>query len=350
MIEAEAIPLHVVTGFLGAGKTALINRLLRTSELADTLVIVNEWGEISLDHLLYETIPGDVISMASGCLCCTLRGDLVDCLLDLLARRDSGSLARFKRVVLETTGLAEPGPILHALMADRVLSQRFRLAGVATLVDAANGLATLGAHRESARQAALADRLALTKSDLIEGHERGARLEALRAALRDLNPFAPMFDVAAGEFGPAELMAEADEIRFADEPSRDQPHADSLRSYAFTAEAPVSGLAFTRFLTLLWAMLGPRLLRVKGLVRLADDESEPLVIHGAQHVFHTPRRLAAWPDGDRRTRIVVIADGVERREIERLWGALSPEPEIDAPDLAALTESPLAPRAGGLLA
>jgi G3E family GTPase len=347
--DAEVIPLHVVTGFLGGGKTTLINRLLRARELVDTLVIVNEWGEIGLDHLLFEAVAGEVISLDSGCLCCALRGDLVDRLGDLARRRDSGAGAPFARVVLETTGLADPAPILRALTADPIVATRFRLSGVTTLVDAVNGLATLGAHREAQRQIALADRIGLTKTDLIAGPVRGARLAALRAALSALNPFAPMFDVAAGELGAAEFLAEPVGISLADAAPSALPHPASLRAFAFAAGKPVGAPAFARFQTLLHAMLGPRLLRIKGLVALAEHPDQPLVIHGAQHVFHAPRRLAAWPDGDRRTRVVVIVDGVERAAIDRLWGALSGEPQIDAPDFAALSENPLAPRLGGLL-
>jgi len=347
-LSPSAIPLHVVTGFLGAGKTSLINRLLGAPELADALVIVNEWGEIGLDHLLYEKLSGEAISLNSGCLCCSLRGDLVDCLRDLAARRDAGALTPFSRVVLETTGLADPAPILLALAADPLVAARFRLAGVTTLVDAANGLPTLDAHREARRQAALADRLALTKTDLIAEAERVARLAPLRARLAELNPFAPLADVAAGELDPTAFLAEP---AFA-QPRDLKPgpaHSASLASYAFVASEPIGAPAFARFQSVLHAMLGPRLLRVKGLVQLADDPGQPLAIQGAQHVYHPPRRLARWPDGARQTRLIVIVDGVERAAVERLWRALSPTPQIDSPDLAALADNPLAPRPGGLL-
>ncbi len=199
MSAREPLPLHVVTGFLGAGKTSLINRLLRSAALADSLVIVNEWGEIGLDHLLFEAVEGEVISLNSGCLCCTLRGDLVDRLNDLLDRRDAGTIAPFARVILETTGLADPAPILLALAADPRLAARFRVAGVTTLVDAVNGEATLAAHEEAQRQAALADRIGLAKSDLVAADGRSVRLAAVRAALSALNPVATILDVAAGE-------------------------------------------------------------------------------------------------------------------------------------------------------
>ena len=186
-----------------------------------------------------------------------------------------------------------------------------------------NGPATLGAHGEARHQIALADRIGLSKTDLIAAPLRAARLESLRAAIRDLNPFAPMANVAAGELGAAEFLTEAIGISLADAPASALAHAASLRAYAFAAREPVGAPDFARFQALLHAMLGPRLLRVKGLVALAEHPDEPLVVNGAQQILHAPRRLTAWPDSERRTRVVVIVDGVERAVIDRLWGALS---------------------------
>ena len=349
MNAREPIPLHVVTGFLGAGKTSLINRLLKSPGLAETLVIVNEWGEIGLDHLLFEAVEGEVVSLNSGCLCCSLRGDLVDRLNDLIDRRDAGTMAPFGRVVLETTGLADPAPILLALAADPRLAARFRIAGVTTIVDAVNGAATLAVHGEAQRQAGLADRLGVAKSDLIAADERAARLGALRAALRGINPVAPIVDVAAGELDAAAFLAEPLALRQLGDRSA-IVHSASLRSHVFVSETPIQPPALGRFLDLLSELLGPRLLRVKGLVGLADNPDRPLLIHGAQHVFHAPRVLPAWPDGDRASRLVVIADGVAPARIDALWTALTGAPQLDTPDLAALADNPLAPKLGGLLA
>ena len=349
MSADDVIPLHVVTGFLGAGKTSLINRLLRAPALAGSLVIVNEWGEIGLDHLLYEAVEGEVISLNSGCLCCSLRGDLVDTLHGLLDRRDAGTLAPFDRVILETTGLADPTPILAALGADLRLATRFRLAGVTTLVDAINGLNTLARHPEAERQAALADRIGIAKSDLLPMSSRPAGLADLRGALRALNPVAPILDVAAGELDAEAFLSEALALR----PFDDAPalvHSATIGAEVFDSTALVGAPELARFLDLLRELAGPRLLRVKGLIGLADDPLRPLLIHGAQHVFHPPRRLAAWPDGERRTRLVVIGDQIARSEIGVLWAALAGEARIDAPDLAALADNPLTPRRRGLLA
>ena len=295
MSAREPIPLHIVTGFLGAGKTSLINRLLSSAALADSLVIVNEWGEIGLDHLLFEAIEGEVISLNSGCLCCTLRGDLVDRLNDLIDRRDAATIAPFARVILETTGLADPAPILLALAADPRLAARFRVAGVTTLIDAVNGEATLAAHGEAQRQAALADRIGLAKSDLVAADERSARLAAVRAALGALNPVAPIVDVAAGELDADGVPGRAAGLAPARRRAADRPRRFGAQPRLRQRGARSSRRRSGRFLDLLSELLGPRLLRVKGLIGLADNPDRPLLIHGAQHVFHAaarPARLA----------------------------------------------------------
>jgi G3E family GTPase len=345
------IPVSIVTGFLGAGKTTLLNKLLREPELADALVIVNEWGAIGLDHLLIERVEGDVILLSSGCLCCSLRGDLVDALRDLAARRDEGRIAPFQRIVIETSGLADPAPVLQAIMADPQLALRYRMAGMVTLVDAVNGLATLQNHIESMRQAALADWLAIAKSDLLDCDDRRAALAALTSRLRELNPVAPIADIAAGEFRAADLIA-LDSFESAPPPIGAPPvarHGASIGAYDLRLSEPVAAPALSLFLDLLRGALGPRLLRVKGLVALAEHPAEPLVIHGVQHIFHAPRRLTAWPDEDRSTRIVLVLEGADRALVDRLWAALSGAPRIDQPDLAALAENPLH-AARGLLA
>jgi G3E family GTPase len=340
------IGLHVVTGFLGAGKTTLINRLLRAPEFSDTLVVVNEFGAIGLDHWLYENIAGDVLLMASGCLCCSLRGDLIDGIHDILRRRDAGALAPFSRIVLETSGLADPAPILHALLADRVIAASTRLAGVTTLVDAVNGAATLKAYGEARRQVAFADRLLLSKTDLVAAPET---LGVLRAALEAINPAALVCDLARQEFFAREFLTEPRNFADSARPTKMAAHDGSVRARAFTTEKPIEAAALARFLALLERRLGPHLLRVKGLIATREHPDEPLVVESAQHAFSPPRRLKYWPDGRRETRLVVISDGLDSADVERLWRALTGAPDIDEPDLAALTENPLAPRRGGLL-
>ncbi len=348
MTARPPIPFHVVTGFLGAGKTTLINRLLRAPDLADALVMVNEWGEIGLDNLLYERLAGDAILVSGGCVCCALRGDLIDALRDALSRRNSGTLPPFGRIVLETTGLAEPAPILHALFADPDLATRLTLAGVTTVVDSVNGVATVGARPESARQVALADRLVVAKTDLWPPAERAGRFRATTAALRALNPVAPILDGAAGEFSASDFLGSTRSLPIEAGSSAPSP-AHRVRTFVFRSEAALDPAAFAQFLSVLGAMLGPRLLRLKGLFKLVDRPETPILVDGVQHVFHPPRALPRWPDADRSSRAVLIVEGVAAREAEILWAALNRTPQIDAPDLAALADNPLAPKAGGLL-
>ncbi|TAL79164.1 MAG: GTP-binding protein [Beijerinckiaceae bacterium] len=362
-------PLTVLTGFLGAGKTTLLNRLLTEPALANTLVIINEFGEIGLDHLLVEKIDGDMVVMTSGCLCCTVRGDLSATLEDLLRRRDNNRIAPFDRVIVETTGLADPAPVLHTLMYHPYLMLRFRLDGVVTLVDALNGAAILDRHPEAVKQAAVADRLVITKTDLIETE---ALLIELQERLSTLNPTAVQLIAARGEATADRLLnvglydpdhkipdvrrwlnAEAldsghdhDHHAHAHDINR---HDAKIRAFALRHTEPMRPAAFELFLELLRTAHGAHLLRVKGIVALSDDPARPLVIHGVQHMFHPPARLDAWPDEDHTTRIVFILYDMEPSFVEALWNGFANIAAPDAPDRAALTESPLSPSQGGLL-
>lgn len=369
-------PLTVLTGFLGAGKTTLLNRLLTEPALANTLVIINEFGEIGLDHLLVEKIDGDMVIMTSGCLCCTVRGDLSATLEDLLRRRDNNRIAPFDRVIVETTGLADPAPVLHTLMYHPYLMLRFRLDGVVTLVDALNGAAILDRHPEAVKQAAVADRIVITKTDLIETQ---APLGELRARLSALNPTAAQLDAARGEATAGRLLnaglydpdrKSPDVRRWLNAEALDSGHDHEhhehahhehehvhdinrhdakIRAFALRHAEPMAPGAFEMFIELLRSAHGAHLLRVKGIVALADDPARPLVIHGVQHMFHPPARLDAWPDEDHTTRIVFILYDMEPGFIEALWNGFANIAAPDTPDRAALTENPLRPSQGGLL-
>ena len=343
-------PVTLLTGFLGAGKTTLLNRLLADPALARAAVIVNEFGEIGLDHALIETAEDGVIELSDGCLCCTVRGDLVDTLERLL---DGGRA--IDRIVIETTGLADPVPVLRAVIDHPSRAHLMRLDGVVTALDAVEGAATLERHEEARRQVAVADRIVLTKMDLAD---RGS---SAADAARALNPGAPIVDAReeddlatalldCGLYDPATKAADVGRWLRDDAHAHDHHHHDatrhgeSIRSYALRHEAPLPLGAVEDFLNLLAAHHGPRLLRMKAIVHAAEHPHEPLVLHVVQSTMHPPARLRAWPDGeDRATRMVLIVDGIAEDHVRDLFAAFTGSPRVDAPDRAALTDNPLAP-------
>jgi G3E family GTPase len=327
-------PVSVITGFLGAGKTTLLNKLLRDPAMARSAVIINEFGEIGLDHLLVAKADENIIEMSSGCLCCTIRGDLADTITELLRARGDD----FDRIVIETTGLADPAPVLQTLMSHPELEPCVLLAEVITLVDAVNGLATLQAQAEAVKQIAVADRIVLSKRDLVDTVERQADLEKLLDEIKSLAPGAARLEqadaTASHLFGHGLYDA-------ATKPEAVQKwlnvhghhhhhhhhdvnrHGRDIRAFTAVTDAAMKPSALSLFIELMTSYYGAKILRLKGLVKLQDDPSRPLVIHGVQHIIHAPERLAAWPDADHRSRLVVITRGVEREEIQGLLDAFT---------------------------
>ncbi|WP_282611364.1 GTP-binding protein [Pelagibius sp. Alg239-R121] len=354
--SSQRLPISVLTGFLGSGKTTILNYLIQQPALSRALVLINEFGEIGLDHDLVAHSKDDVvIEMSSGCLCCTIRSDLVNTLRSLFLRRVRGEISEFDRVVIETTGLADPVPILHTIMTDPLIAARYRLDGVITAVDAATGQQTLDRQIESVKQVAVADRLLITKTDLIDFDA----LHKLQNRLRILNPAAPriitekgaveptsLFD--AGLYNPktksldvqtwlnAEAYAEPHEHETSDyghshQHSDVNRHDAHIKAVCLTIDEPIHSDALDHWLEALLLLRGADFLRIKGLINVVDLDG-PVVIHGVQHIFHPAVALKEWPSEDRSSRIVFITRDIDESVLRgtlRMFSAVEPQ----TPDL-----------------
>lgn len=358
MIPGKAlIPVTLLTGFLGSGKTTVLNALVRRPEMARTLVIINEFGQIGLDHLMVTHSAEDiVVEMSSGCLCCTIRGDLVKTLGEAVWRYSRNGQRQFDRVVIETTGLADPAPVLHTLMTDPVVAGRYRLDGVVATIDLATGVATLDAHPEAVKQAAVADVLLLTKEDIAEP----TQIRQLQQRLALINPGAEQHKVREGAVSPSWLLnlglfdleeKSPDVERWLKaEAYADAPHAhghghdheedhghhealehghgeghhhhdvnhhdDHIRAFSFSVEKPIDPIVLEAWLEVLLTLLGPQMLRMKAVLNVRDEE-QPVVLHAVQHIMHPPAVLPTWPTEDRCSRWVFITRDVDRSVIEQ---------------------------------
>ena len=383
----DRIPVTILTGFLGAGKSTLLNRILKDPAMKDAAVIINEFGDVGIDHLLVESSGDSIIELSDGCLCCTVRGELVDTLANLMDAVQTGRVKPVKRVVIETTGLADPAPVMQAIMGNPVIAANFELDGVVTVVDAVNGLQTLDNHEEARKQAAVADRLIISKTSMA-GATAGLELR-----LRALNPRAAMVDADSADAGSAAVLVNGlydpatkiadvgrwlrDEDAHEAHHSHDHTHDDdhhhdhdhhhdgghdhnhrhhtnqhahdvnrhdaSIRSFSIVEEKPIDSMALEMFIDLLRSAHGEKLLRMKAIVSVSDRPDRPLVLHGVQSIFHPPLRLAAWPDpSDRRTRMVLITRDLPEAFVKDLFDAFLGKPRIDTPDRTALSDNPLA--------
>jgi G3E family GTPase len=334
---AGRIPVTLITGFLGSGKTTLLSRLVRHPDMAGAAVVINEVGEIGIDHDLVTMASENISLLANGCICCSVRTDLQETLRDLFARRHAGEVPDFDRLIIETTGLADPAPVVQTLASDTLLAAQFRLDGLVTLVDAANALQQLAAHAEPAKQIALADRVFITKADLVDE----ATLRAVQEAAQALNPRARTSTLLQGAVEPAELTglglssarAGPATLSFLGEPlqgegsggertlgQRPALHDGSIRTLSMRFHEPFTWAAFSAALELLATLRGPDLLRVKGIVNV---DGKPVVVQGVQHIFHDPVELDRWPSTDTDTRLVFITRGIEAATIRNLLSAVA---------------------------
>lgn len=392
-VSQQRVPVAILTGFLGAGKSTLLNRILKDEAMRDAAVIINEFGDVGIDHLLVESSGDSIIELSDGCLCCTVRGELVDTLANLMDAMQTGRIRPLKRVVIETTGLADPAPVMQSIMGNPVIANNFDLDGVITVVDAVNGLQTLDNHEEARKQVAVADRLIVSKTGIA-----GAVPEAqLESRLRALNPRAQILNADSDEAGrvailvnglydPASKIADVgrwlqDELEVDDDHhhhdehdhhdhDHDHHHGDhghhhqhhghhhghrhqhahdvtrhdsSIRSFSIVETQPIDPMALEMFIDLLRSAHGEKLLRMKAIVAVSDRPERPVVLHGVQNIFHAPVRLPAWPDPeDRRTRMVIITKDLPEDFVKGLFDAFLSKPRVDTPDRAALEDNPLA--------
>lgn len=380
----KSIPVSIITGFLGAGKSTLLNRLLKDRQLSDCAVIINEFGDVGIDHMLVETSGDQMVELSDGCLCCTVRGELVDTLASFIDLMQTGKMKPISRVVIETTGLADPVPVLQSVIGNPVLAQNFHLDGVVTVIDALNGMRSLDNHEEARRQAAVADRLVISKTAMAEASD----VNALVARLMAINPNARIVDADGEEAGTVSLLqagyfdvtAKSPDVArwLAQEDKagehvhdhhahhhddhhhgRGHDHHDhhahghhshddvnrhdaSIRSFSIVHDQPIDRNAVAMFVDLLRSAHGEKLLRMKAIVMLSDDPSRPLVLHAAQSTLHPPARLEAWPGEDRRTRLVLITKDLDEDFVRELFDAFIGKPRVGGADRAALTDNPLA--------
>ena len=310
------IPVSVVTGFLGAGKTTLIRALLDSPEGANTAVVVNEYGEIGIDNALLRASSDATVLLGNGCMCCLARSDLQETLRTLFADRARGAVPSFQRVIIETSGLADPGPLLQTFASDRALGQEFHLQALVTVVDAPNGARNLSSAPEAREQVALADRIVLTKGDLVDPSSLLKQITELTAA--------PVERAVNGAIDPAYLLNERLDLAAREVPEHDHVHGHShgIDSFVVMFDRPLHWPAFEQAMAVLTALRGPDLLRAKGIVAV-EGAKGPVVVHAVQHTAHRPIELQAWPDEDHRSRLVFITRGIGKTEVEALLAAVA---------------------------
>ena len=336
MNQINQIPVTLITGFLGSGKTTLLSSILKKKEMQKTAVIINEFGEIGLDHALIEHTDENIVELQSGCICCTIQGDLNKTLIDLFDKMMNGKVSSFNRILIETTGLANPVPIIHTLMSSIELIRIYSLDGVITVVDSINGEKTLDLHEESLKQLALAEKIILSKTDIVDKDE----INSLIYRIKEINPVSQIVFSKFGNIPLEEIFGlgaydpykKSEDVKkwLAAEKYKDKKHhhhhdvnrhSENIRAFSMMSEKPVNMIAFSFFRDMITAALGANLLRMKGIINIAGEE-HPAVIHGVQHIFHPVQWLETWPDNDRRTKLVFITQNIKKKQIEDFFRPL----------------------------
>ncbi|WP_273717538.1 MULTISPECIES: GTP-binding protein [Bartonella] len=345
-MKMKRIPLTLITGFLGSGKTTLLNRMLQDPLLTECAIIINEFGEISIDHLLVEKATEGIIELANGCLCCNLRSDLVDTLIDLINRVQTGQIKQLNHIIIETTGVADPAPILQILLSHPLFIQTLSINAVLATFDTLSTLSICERYPEIYKQLILADKIILTKTDLTAPTLSDEFINTLKT----MNPTAQIIDAHSEDFCSNLLIkntlwnekGENTQLKqnLMTAPHDHPPHK-TIRTFSLDCEDLVDYATIEAFLDLLQERYGTKLLRIKAIIALRDDPYRPLVLHGVQTFFHPPIRLPTWPKGIKQTRFVIIADGVEKEAIQKLLNAFFNKPAIDTADKTALLENPL---------
>jgi G3E family GTPase len=326
---ANTVPVTIITGFLGSGKTTVLNHLLRRPSLADTVVIVNEFGAVGLDHLLIEQAIEDAVLLKNGCICCTVRGDIADTLDVLWQRREAGELPPFRRIAIETTGLADPAPVAHALLAEQGARYACRLDGIVTTVDALHGPLQLERQPEARRQVAMADRILLTKTDLADA----AQVADAEARIAALNATAPLRRIVAGavdaadvfDLGPGSARLDQWLRPFDTDPHHGHHHlpfrhSEQIASVVLRHDRPIAWASLRAWLESVLSLRGDSILRLKGLVWL-QDEARPIVLQGVHHVLHPPVHLDRTDQPAGATRIVLITRGLSSAGLRASFAA-----------------------------
>ena len=336
MNQVKQIPVTIITGFLGSGKTTLLSSILKKKENQKTAVIINEFGEIGLDHALIEHTDENIVELQSGCICCTIQGDLKKTLIDLFDKMMTGRISSFNRIMIETTGLANPVPIIHTLMSSIDLIRIYSLDGVITIVDAVNGEKTIDLQEESIKQIALAEKIILSKTDIADKDET----KSLIYRIKEINPVAQIISISFGNIKTKEIFGlgaydpykKSQDVKkwLAAEKYTDKKehhhhdvnrHDESIKAFSMMSDNPVNIIAFSFFRDMITASLGADLLRMKGIINIAGEE-RPAVIHGVQHIFHPVQWLETWPDNDKRTKLVFITRNIDKDKIEGFFRPL----------------------------